>query len=309
MSGRLDYKRKIKAVANIAKVTKAMETMASIKYQKSSRLAVSAASYSEELHSFVSQLVESLSRQTRSSLKLCEVRKTGLVLFVVFTSDKGMCGALNTALLHKVEEAAQEEKAKGRRVRFITVGKKGSEFLKRRGFDVISGHNTAPFSNRDETARDLVREAAALYKKSAVEEVYLFYNHFVSASKAQISALRLLPLIFEEEKHLDHIPVKEMPLFSEVYPNTQFHLPPFVFEPDSRIFLEEMLIRYLETMVVQVILDSDASENAARMIAMQQATENAKDMIEALTLAGNKARQSQITGDLIEITGSAEALK
>ena len=309
MSGRLDHKRKIKAVANIAKVTKAMETMASIKYQKSSRLALSAESYSSELISFVSQLVAFLPDETLAGLTLCQIKKTGTVLFVVFTSDKGMCGALNTQLLHKVEQAAEEEKGKGRKVRFITVGKKGFEFLKRRGLDIISGHNTAPFSGRDETARSLVNEAAVLYKKSSVEEVYLFYNHFVSASKVQVSGFRLLPLIFEREEQLDHIPVREMPLFSEVYPHTQFQLPAFGFEPDSRSFLEEIFVRYLETMVVQVLLDSDASENAARMMAMQQATENAKDLISSLTLAGNKARQSQITGDLIEITGSAEAQK
>jgi F-type H+-transporting ATPase subunit gamma len=100
-----------------------------------------------------------------------------------------------------------------------------------------------------------------------------------------------------------------MPLFSQVYPQTKFRLPAFGFEPDCGIFLNEIFIKYLETMVIQVILDSDASENAARMIAMQQATENARELIQKLTIAYNKARQAQITGDLIEITGSAEALK
>lgn len=309
MSNQRDVRRKMKAVANIMKVTKAMETMASIKYQKSSRLASSARDYSNELYSFVSQVVEFLAPEIVAELKLCEIKKTGEVLFVVFTSDKGMCGGLNTQLLHKVAEAAAEEKMKGRKTRFISVGKKGTDFFKRRSFEVISGYNTAPFSSRYETARHLVNEAIGLFKKTEIEEVYLFFNHFISSTRTEISAIKLLPLVFEMEKHLDHIPVCEMPLFSEVYPHTKFQLPSFAFEPDSRVFLEEVFIKYLETMVIQVILDSDASENAARMSAMQQATENAKEMIQNLTVAYNKARQAQITGDLIEITGSAEALK
>ena len=108
MSSQRDVRRKMKAVANIMKVTKAMETMASIKYQKSGRLASSARDYSSELYSFVSQVVRSLLPEVASGLKLREVKKTGEVLFVVFTSDKGMCGSLNTQLLHKVEQAAAE---------------------------------------------------------------------------------------------------------------------------------------------------------------------------------------------------------
>ena len=309
MSNKKDVRRKINAVANIMKVTKAMETMASIKYQKSSKLAGSARDYSNELYAFVSQLVRSLSPEVASGLKLCEAKKTGEVLFVIFNSDKGMCGSLNTQLLHKVVRAQAQEKKNGRKVRFITVGKKGYDFLKRRDYEIISGYNSVPFSDRADTARRLVNEMIDFFRKSSAEEVYLFYNHFVSSTKSEISAIKLLPLVFEPEKKLDHIPVREMPLFSEVYPQTKFQLPAFAFEPDSGIFLEEVFIKYLETTVIQVILDSDASENAARMIAMQQATKNAEDMIQALTVAYNKARQSQITGDLIEITSSAEALK
>lgn len=315
MKTQKEIKRKIKAVVNIQKVTKAMETMASIKLQKASRLAISARKYSDELYSFVLQIVKSLAFEELCSLLFCRKSKSlpagrqgKNVLFVVFSPDKGLCGSLSGRLMHKFIEVTDEEKKLGKNVKVIAIGKKGAEFLKKRNFDIISTYTSLSNTTSRDIAIKVVEDCVKAFDSQVVDEVYLFYNHFISAVRYDITAVKLLPLSFETEKPLEHIPQKTMPIFGNGYPDTKYSLPPLKFEPGLTTVVENIFKDYIETMVMQSLLESIASENAARMIAMQQATINADDMIADLNLLYNKARQMIITRDIIEIVSSAAAL-
>ena len=309
MKNQKDIKRKIKAVASIQKVTKAMETMANIKLQKASKAAVSAREYFFELYSFVNQSVNALTSQQLCSLSLCRKNETKNVLFVVFTSDKGLCGSLNGKMLHKFMEILKEETSHGRNVKVIAVGKKGIDFLRRRKVELISSYTGASGKQKKEIASKIIKDCTEAFISEKIDAVYLYYNHYISTSKSEINALNILPLPFEVEKPYEHIPMIILPVFEEVYPETKFALPVFTFEPEPMIFVKELFVKYLEVMVIQIMLESEASENAARMIAMQQATTNASEMIDNLNIVYNKARQSQITGEIIEVVSSAEALR
>jgi F-type H+-transporting ATPase subunit gamma len=213
-------------------------------------------------------------------------------LFLVLTSDRGLCGAFNTNINKAAERAWREKEAAGVAVRFATVGRKGREYLQRRRADVAQDF-LGIYDGLDlEKARTVAEWLVDRFEKGDVDSIYIVYNEFKSAITQKLTVEKLLPIDEEEQpKDTAALPTE------------------FLFEPNKRALLERLVPMYVEISVLRSLLESQASEFGARMTAMDAATRNAKDMIGRLTLLYNRARQAAITKELMEIIGGAEALK
>jgi F-type H+-transporting ATPase subunit gamma len=215
------------------------------------------------------------------------------VMLALFTSDKGLCGSFNTNLLKKAEEFIREQRALGREVVLVTVGRKGQQHFRRRGIEP-SAH-FASFTNKSSYAdlRPLGTLLANAYTGQSVSEVYMIYARFLSVARNVPGTARLLPVETPKET-----PAAQTDFRQE-----------FTLEPSPEELLVALLPRYFQTVLFQAAIENFTSENGARMVAMENATKAAGDMIKALTLEYNKARQSGITLELLDIVGGAEALK
>lgn len=305
MKNQKDIKRKIKAVLNIKKVTKAMESIANIRLQKAMKSVFPARDYSNELLAFAAQIIKTIDAEKLPNLPLFKSRDPKNALFVVISSDRGLCGFFNNKLLSSAINAISNEKSKGKGVRVIAVGKKGIDFLKRHDSSVVQTYSQNQFEQKSDLAKQLTFDCINEFENKNVDEVYIFYNHFISIGRQEASAMKFLPLLFNIEDIPSHIPLRFEGLFEF---GKTFNFPEFIFEPKMEEIIYDLLKRYLETMMLQVLLESNASEHAARMIAMQQSTLSADEMIGDLTMLYNKARQTLITREIIEIVSSAEAL-
>jgi F-type H+-transporting ATPase subunit gamma len=213
------------------------------------------------------------------------LEKTSLV--VVITSDRGLCGAFNSNIQRTAEREWRAMEAAGKTVKFVTVGRKGREYLARRKADIIHDFPKM-FDGLDLQKAGVVADyVAARYRKAEVDAVYLLYNEFKSAITQKVVLERLLPL-----------PAPPEPPSAE-----------YLFEPSPELLLERLVPMYMEISLYRALLESHAAEHGARMTAMDAATRNAKEMIGKLTLQYNRARQAAITKELMEIIGGAEALK
>ncbi|HMJ55309.1 MAG TPA: ATP synthase F1 subunit gamma [Polyangiaceae bacterium] len=219
------------------------------------------------------------------------------VALLVLTGDRGLCGAFNTNINKAAERTWREHAAQGRGVQLFTVGRKGRDFLKRRQAPVAGDFPLAGELNLDK-ARLISRTMVPRLVKGEIDSIYLVYNEFKSAMTQRVVVERLLPLRRAEG--------------SEAAPSAasangaQIE---YIFEPDKRALLDRLVPMYVEVSILRALLESTASELGARMTAMDSATKNAKEMIDSLTLAYNRARQAAITKELMEIIGGAEALK
>jgi F-type H+-transporting ATPase subunit gamma len=222
------------------------------------------------------------------------VRPEKTVLLLLMTSDRGLCGAFNSNLNKAVERAWRERSAAGQDVRIFTIGRKGRDYLKRRGAPVA--HEFAGVWEKldVEKARLVAKTVTAPLLSGEVDAIYVVYNEFKSAMTQKVTFERLLPLV------ADPAPDGEGAAAASHE---------FIFEPNKVALLERLVPMYVEISILRALLESMASELGARMTAMDAATKNAKEMIASLTLQYNRARQASITKELMEIIGGAEALK
>jgi F-type H+-transporting ATPase subunit gamma len=212
------------------------------------------------------------------------------VFILVLTSDKGLCGAFNTNINRKAEQFIAEHEGEGGNVKLAVVGKKGKQYFTHRNFEIdrefMDVFESLDFDKAGEIARSIIVD----YEKGDLDAAYLCYNEFKSAMRQEVVVEPLLPIVP-----------------AEVPP--EWEGADLIFEPGQAELLERLLPMYVETEVYRALLESVASEHGARMTAMENATNNAAEMIKQLTLKYNKARQSAITTELMDIVGGAEALK
>lgn len=282
----LDIKRRVKSVRSTQKITRAMEMVAGSKMRKAQNAALAGRPYALELE----HLIQDLTNYTKGQLehpffKSKEDSKPRKILFVLFTTDRGLCGGFNSNVIRHL---MQRELAKETEKAVICVGQKGFNFLKHTGVEVIA--DFANFGDKPgflatTPITRLIREEFFRFS-----EVRLIYNHFVNTMTQQVTEKTVLPFRFNLGQ-------------TAITPRE------FIFEPSPQLVLNRLLPRYLETIIYQTLLESIASEQSARMVAMKSATENAGELIDTLTLEFNKARQANITTEISEITGGAEALK
>lgn len=289
-----DIKRRIRSVKNTAQITKAMEMVAASRMRRAQQRVIAARPYAEAMRSLISELATAPAGGEARHPLLVQ-RPIDTVGIVVMTSDRGLAGALNTNVLRRatqllleVEDRLQDlERGRKQEVELITVGRKGQDFMARRGRKLLG---TFTQLGDQPTYMDLVGIARVVmdsYLEGVMDEAWLVYPQFVSTLVQRPTVVQLLPIKPSERvtRPLDYI-----------------------YEPDPSEILNQLLPRYVEVSIYQAVLETIASEHSARMIAMRNATENANDLVQSLGLSYNKARQAAITREVIEIASAAEAL-
>jgi len=278
-----DIRRRIKSVKNIQQITKAMKMVAAARLRRAQERAISSRPYTEKIRAILSGIAGSNVAAAHPLLAVREVRKTG---FLILGADKGLAGAYTSNITREVVPKVQ-----GDSVHLLTVGRKIRDYFKRRGYKIDQQYTG--FSERPtyQHAVDMARDIAAAYTAGEYDEVYLAYSQFFSPVNIKPTVIRLLPVDTSAAK-------KE----GEQTGN-------YLFEPSAEDVLGLLLPKYLETVIYGALLQSAASELGSRMTAMGSATENAQDLISKLVLNYNKVRQANITREISEIVGGAEALK
>lgn len=279
-----EIRRRIRSVRNTSQITKALEMVAAARLRHAQSAVLASRPYAEQLSALISTLSATTSG-TDDVHPLLQRRPVANSMLILITPDRGLAGAMVGNVLRAGTTFAME-----RNPRIIAVGRKGRDWLSRRGRNLVA--EVTPVPNRPGLAdiQDVGRIAVEEFTAGAVDEVVLIFTKFISSSQQRPQRVQLLPI--EPPEGVD----------TSRYAN-------FLFEPSPAEVLAAVLPRYVEVQIYQALLESRASEESARMIAMHNATENAKDVVKSLTLSYNKARQAGITKEILEISGGAEALR
>ena len=288
----LDFRRRIRSVKNSQQITRAMKFVAAARLRRAQAAALAARPYAQEL---VRVLRSTMARIQEPQHPLLERRDEKNVLAIVLTGERGLAGAFNTNILRKANEVFRAHRDK--KVVTIPVGKKGRDSLKKAGFTFAGEWINVLARVEFKTAREIAKLATDLYAEQKVDSVYIVFSEFKSVVAPNLTVEKLLPVeAVGEEKDS-----KEQPKPDKA-PETQVD---YIYEQPEAQLLDKLLPRYIETQILRAMLESSASEYAARMTAMESATKNAGDVIDALTLHMNKVRQAAITKEIIEIVSGA----
>jgi F-type H+-transporting ATPase subunit gamma len=284
MASLRDIRRRIKGVKNIRQVTKAMNMIAAARLRRAQSKAESARPYAERLTEILNDVVASSGGAARHPLMAQRPVKN--VALVLITADRGLCGAFNAGIIREAQRFLNEQTVP---VELITVGRKGRDHFQRLGYK-ISQHFPQPSRDvRLEEVAVISKRIISDYAEARYDQVHLAYAKFVSVLRSEPTLTRLLPLGQGDE-------------------SAKGAKTPYQFEPDAEELLDILLPQYIEVLVYRALVESLASEQAARMVAMKAATDSASDMIDALTREYNGARQSSITTALLEVVAGADAL-
>lgn len=283
-----DIKRRITAVSSTKQITKAMKMVAAAKLRRAQTRMIDMRPYAEKMSSVIASMTEG--GEVLHPLLVQRPRKTIEVL--VLTSDRGLCSAFNTNILKAAEKLINKRKEEKFNVTISVVGKKANEYFKRRNVEMrnswIDLSGKLSYTDASMIGDDIVNN----YLDGSIDEVFMIYNRFRTVMNQEVTVQKLMPLPAPES-------TEETEEASTLY----------TFEPSQKEILNQLLPKNVEVQIYRALLESQASEEAARMIAMENATQNADEMIGRLTLQYNKARQASITGELMDIVGGVEALK
>jgi F-type H+-transporting ATPase subunit gamma len=286
-----DIHKRIKAVENTKKITKAMKMVAAAKLRKVQTRMMDLRPYADKMHDVLISLAKGADRESHPLLSL-RPRKT--VEVVVVTSDRGLCGAFNTNILKAAQETIDNYKKEGFEISISTVGKKARDYFKRRDVEVRNSWTDISGSVRFSSAEEIANDIKENYINETVDEVNVVYNAFKSMVAQTVTTAKLLPLSPEEEGE------EEAGAESAA---------DFIYEPSMEAIFDRLIPRNVDIQIYRALLESSAAEEAARMSAMENATQSCTEMVGTLTLQYNKARQASITGELMDIVGGVEALK
>jgi len=289
MPGSKEIRTKIKSVQNTRKITKAMEMVAASKMRKAQERMRQARPYADKVRNIAAHLAQANSEYRHPYLvPHGEIKNAGVI---VVTTDKGLCGGLNTNILRLVTQRLRDLERQSVKVRATAIGNKGFGFLSRIGAAVVSHVVQLGDTPHLERLIGAIKVQLDAYENGEVDAVYLAYTRFINTMEQEPVFERLLPLDPDKLK-------EDQRSFSWDY----------VYEPDAQSVLDELLVRYVEAIVYQALAENMASEQSARMVAMKAASDNAKKVIDELQLSYNKARQAAITKELSEIVGGAAAV-
>lgn len=293
-----EIRRHIRSVKNIAQVTRAMQMVAASKMRRAQEQALSTRTYSHKAWELLTHLASVVGKGEDEVHPLLQVRTVQTTGLVVFTSDKGLCGGYNHNLLRQVVEFLR---ASERPVKVIAVGRKGRDLLLRLGVDLVADFCGNPALPGLNDVLPIARCILDDYAAGVYDEVLLGYTDFVNTLVQRPVIRRLLPIVPTED-----VGVQTLAEYLPAEPTVA--IPEYIYEPDAQTVLGEILPRFTELQVYQAMLEAVASEHSARMVAMRNATENANEFLEHLTLSYNRARQTAITKEMLDIAGGAEAL-
>ena len=278
-------RKRISSVRNTQKITKAMKMLSAAKLRRAQAAALAARPYAQKLTEMLQAVSSTMTEESHSLLR--SVESPSRVRLVVITSDRGLCGAYNSALLRQATAFLKEHA--GGEASLTVVGRKGVEYFRRRSVTLAANHVQIGAPSVA-LAREIAVDVAREFAESRVDRVELLYSAFRSTLSQVPTLETLLPVTVKSES--DGAPPVE-----------------YLMEPDRDALLDRLLPQYVEVRIYRALLEAAASEHAARMTAMDSATANASKMIISLTLAMNRARQAAITTELMEIVSGAEALK
>jgi F-type H+-transporting ATPase subunit gamma len=287
-----DIKRRIRSVQNTRKITKAFELVAAARLRR-------AQARIEAMRPYADRMLELMAGTARAStsmrgLPLLDRREVKTAAILALTGDRGLAGAFNSQILRHVIALERRLRGEGVEVRWLVSGRRGASTLRFRRYEV--GQAWVGFSDRPaySDAQMIAHTISELYTQGEVDQVYVVYNHFVSPLVQRVTEQEVLPIpehVFEGEDDRDTVLSGD-----------------FIYEPEPEEILARLLPVYVETELYRALLESAASEQGARMTAMRNASKNAGELIESLTLAMNRARQAEITQEILEVVAGADAL-
>jgi len=287
MPGVMDIKRKIRSVQNTQKITKAMKMVSAARMRKAEDAMNDARAYANKIYELCCNMAEKVESDSHPFLaQKAEVKN---VCLAIITSDKGLCGAFNSNVLKKTMAFIKEHE--GKNIKFVMIGKKGNDAFGKRGYEVLEKYITFGGRITFDEASEIGDKLVDYFMNEDVDEIYTIHNEFKSTSVQVGKVTKVLPLAFEakEDKAADDGV-------------------DYIYEPKEDALLKEIMPRYINFTVFFAMLESIAGEHGARMIAMDNASRNAGDLVKKLELQFNKARQAAITTEILDIVNGAEAL-
>ncbi|MEH7389798.1 F0F1 ATP synthase subunit gamma [Bacillus sp. JJ1474] len=285
MASLRDIKTRITSTKKTSQITKAMQMVSAAKMSRAEMNAKSFVPYMEKIQEVTASIAIGSKDSNHPMLTSRPVKKTG---YLVITSDRGLAGAFNSNVLRHVYQTIQQRHKSNDEYSIIAIGRNGRDFFKKRGMNVIL--DIVAVADQPEFAeiKDITSKTVGMFTDETFDELYMYYNHYVSAIQQDVTEKKLLPL-------------------TDISTSTK--LTSYEFEPSAEEILEVLLPQYAESLIYGALLDSKASEHAARMTAMKSATDNANELIKSLSLSYNRARQAAITQEITEIVGGAAALE
>jgi F-type H+-transporting ATPase subunit gamma len=283
----LDFRRRIRSVKNTQQITRAMKFVAAARLRRAQEAALAARPFAKEL---ARVLRSTMARIEEPQHPLLAHRAEQNVLAIVLTGERGLAGAFNANILRKANEFFRANKSK--KLSTVTVGKKGRDALRKAGFNIVEEYVNVLARVNFGTAREIATVVTDLYAKEKIDSVYIVFSEFKTVMTPNLVVEKLLPV---EAIRADEESAAEQAIAQVDY----------IYEQPEEQILDKLLPRYIETQILRAMLESSAAEHAARMTAMESATKNAGEVIEALTLHMNKVRQAAITKEIIEIVSGA----
>ncbi|MGA8515897.1 MAG: F0F1 ATP synthase subunit gamma [Burkholderiaceae bacterium] len=288
MAAGKEIRGKIKSVENTKKITKAMEMVAASKMRKAQERMRAARPYSEKIRNMAANLGQANPEYTHAFMKTNDAKSAG---FIVVSTDKGLCGGMNTNVLRIVTNQLRTNQAAGISAQAVAIGNKGLGFLNRVGAKVVAHATQLGDKPHLDKLIGPVKVLLDAYIKGEVKSVHLCYTKFINTMKQEPVVEQLLPLS-QDKLELEKTA----------------HGWDYIYEPDAQTVIDDLLVRYVESLVYQAVAENMASEQSARMVAMKSATDNAGSVIGELKLIYNKTRQAAITKELSEIVAGAAAV-
>jgi F-type H+-transporting ATPase subunit gamma len=289
MATQQDIKRRIASVNNTKKITKAMELVAGSRLRRAQARIEALRPYADRMQQLVVDVAGNVGQV--SDQPLLARREVKSVAVVALTGDRGLAGAFNASIVRRALDIARAQRAEGREVVWLVIGRRGASTLRFRRQTVTADYTGITDRPTYADAQAIARRVAELYESSEIDRVVMVYNHFLSALSQRVDEVELLP-VPEEAMAGEAVKLEGS----------------FIFEPDERDILHDLIPTYLEITIYRALLESTASEHGARMTAMRNASENAGTLIDDLTLAMNRARQAEITQEILEVVAGADAL-
>lgn len=286
MPSLIDFRRRIRSVKNTQQITKAMKMVSAAKLRRAQERVIAARPYTNLLHEMLKDVAAAAKNAGADGElhPLLAVRPEKRILIVVVTSDRGLAGAFSVNVAKGVQELINARP--GTEIFIEAIGRKGRDYFRRRGAKVTGEHVGIVDRARFSDARNVAASVVERYANGEIDAVYVVGNEFKSVISQKLSTFRMLPLAEVDGAET---------------------APDFIIEGDPREILRHLLPRYVETIFLRIMLESAAAEHAARMTAMESATNNARDVIDKLTLHMNRVRQASITKEIIEVVSGAQA--
>ncbi len=282
-----DIRRKIQGIKNTRRITNAMKVVSAAKLRRAQELLYSSRPYSDKLYELVRDLAAHVDRETLPLLEEREERKVDLILV---TADRGLAGAFNSNIIREAEKFVAEKREKGRQISLILIGRKGYQYFSKRDYSIVKGYDEV---FRKEVNFGIAKEVSEIVRErftnGEVDAVYLMNNEMITRASYKPVTRKFLPFELPEEG--------------------AGGMGVYTFEVDEEEFMNNLVNLYLNYQIYRAMVESNAAEHFARMVAMDNATKNADDLVKQWTMIFNKARQESITLELIDIVGAAEAMK